>query len=427
MLPAIDPSRQEGLSGREKLCARLTITVAGICALLAPSRLNAQQPLSLNEAISSALTSPAAQVFEEQLNETRAQVRQARLGPNPRLFLQSEDLRPWDSRFSFTEQTEEYGYLTQSFELDGKRKKRIGLAESDVRTAESERDLKRQQLAASVAASYWRAVSAESVVSLLDKDVAEIDDIVRYHKERVDAGAMKGVDLIRVQIERDRVYLSLQTARRDAALARAELFRQIGRHDFSNVRLTDDIAAMPSRPPLDVQAVLNRRIDLRIAQQQLAAAQANLRLQHAVGTPDLDLSAGYKRNNAYNTLYTAMNIQLPFRNRNQGEIERAQAHVRLAEDQLRQAEMAARADVEASRTAYEQQLEIVQHTLPEMRERARQNLAIMTEAYRIGGVDLLRYIDAERTEIDVEMTALRTLTEFQQSAVRLQIATGERP
>ncbi|SEC53644.1 TolC family protein [Terriglobus roseus] len=414
-------------SGESKSLRARTFGYATAAALFALPHLIAQQPLSLTDAITSALSSPAAQVFDEQLNESRAQVRQAGLGLNPRLYLQSEDLRPWDSQFSFTTQTEDYGYLMQTFELDGKRRKRVGVAEADLHVAQTERDLKRQQFIASVAASYWKAVSAQSIVDLLQQDIAGVDEIVRYHKERVDQGAMRGVDLIRVQIERDRVYLSLQTAQRDAALARAELFRQIGRQDFSTIRLTDDIANVQMLPPVDVQTALSRRYDLKIAEQQLASAQANLRLQHAVATPDLDLSAGYKRNSADNTLYTAMNIQLPVRNRNQGEIERAQAQVRLAEDQLRQAQMAAKADIDAARVSYQQQLEIVQHTLPDMRYRARQNLTIMTEAYRIGGVDLLRYIDAERTEIDVEITALKTLTEYQQSAFRLQIATGERP
>jgi cobalt-zinc-cadmium efflux system outer membrane protein len=62
-----------------------------------------------------------------------------------------------------------------------------------------------------------------------------------------------------------------------------------------------------------------------------------------------------------------------------------------------------------------------------MRDRARQNLTILTEAYRIGGVDLLRYIDAERTEIDVEVTAIRTLADFHQAALRLQFALGVQP
>ena len=62
-----------------------------------------------------------------------------------------------------------------------------------------------------------------------------------------------------------------------------------------------------------------------------------------------------------------------------------------------------------------------------MREHARQNLQINTEAYRIGGIDLLRFIDAERTEFDVEVSAVRTLMQLQQSAVQLQLAYGVQP
>ncbi len=386
-----------------------------------------QQSLTLTDAIDAALAGPAVATFDEQVNESRAQVRQARLGPNPRLFLQSEDLRPWSSQFSFTTQTEDYAYLSQSFELNRKRAHRVDVAEANLRTAEDGRELNRQQFVSRVAAGYWGVVSTQSVAALLQKDIADVDAIVRYHQERVDAGATRGVDLIRVQIERDRLYLSLQTAQREATLARAELFRLIGRQDFDSIQLTSDLAAIRDLPPADMQTALSRRLDLKIARDELASAQANLRLQKAVATPDLDLAAGYKRNSADHTLYASMNMQLPFRNRNQGEIERAQAQVRLAEDQLRQTEFAARSDINTAHTLYQQQYELVQHTLPQMRSRARQNLDIVTEAYRLGGVDLLRYIDAERTELDVEVSALRTLADFQQSAVRLLIATGERP
>ena len=62
-----------------------------------------------------------------------------------------------------------------------------------------------------------------------------------------------------------------------------------------------------------------------------------------------------------------------------------------------------------------------------MRANAKENLRLMTEAYRIGGVDLLRYLDAERTEFDVEVSALKTLAEYQQAALRLQLSYGVRP
>ncbi len=81
----------------------------------------------------------------------------------------------------------------------------------------------------------------------------------------------------------------------------------------------------------------------------------------------------------------------------------------------------------AAQEAYTHQQAVVRDILPDMRARAKQNLAIMDDAYRTGGVDLLRYLDAERTAFDVEVSALRTLADFQQAGLRLQLAYGVQP
>jgi outer membrane protein, heavy metal efflux system len=126
-------------------------------------------------------------------------------------------------------------------------------------------------------------------------------------------------------------------------------------------------------------------------------------------------------------MFGGVQIQLPFSNRNQGEVQRSQANLQFAQDQLQQVEMSVRADVSSAEEGYSRQREIVEHVLPDMRSRAQQNLAIMNDAYKTGGIDLLRYIDAERTAIDVEMSALRSLADYQQSTLRLTLAYGARP
>ena len=85
------------------------------------------------------------------------------------------------------------------------------------------------------------------------------------------------------------------------------------------------------------------------------------------------------------------------------------------------------ADVAGAQEAYTHQQKVIRDLLPDMRARAKQNLAIMDDAYRTGGVDLLRYIDAERTAFEVEVSALHTLADFQQAALRLQLAYGVSP
>ena len=173
--------------------------------------------------------------------------------------------------------------------------------------------------------------------------------------------------------------------------------------------------------------MLAQRPDVAAAQDAVAAAEADLKLQKSLGVPDLDLLGGYKRNSGVNTLYTALQIPLPVRNRNQGEVQRAQANIQIAQAQLEQVKLTVQADISAATEAYTREQEIVQKTLPDMQSHAKENLAIMSDAYKTGGIDLLRYIDAERIEIDVEVNALRMLSEFHQAAVRLQLAYGEQP
>lgn len=407
--------------------ARCCTPIAEALLCLLPGARCGAQELRLREAINQALTSPEARAAAAQTDEAQGQLRQAGLGLNPRLFLQSEDWRPWGKDFDYGTQTENYAYLSQTFETDGKRHKRVALAEARVGEARAQEQVMRFTLVGRVAAAYWNAAVLQRTVALLQEDMQAADEMVRYHKERVDAGAMRGVNLLRMQIERDRLELTLRSTEREAAQARLELFKQMGRPAMANVHLSDPVEAMAMVEPMPADAVLARRPDLLEARQAVLAAEADAKLQRANGVPDLDLLGGYKRDAANNTGYGSLQIPLPMRNRNQGERERAEASVRYAQESLQALESRVRAEVEQSETSYTQQRDIVQNLLPDMRAKAKQNLQLMTEAYRIGGVDLLRYLDAERTEFDVEVSALRTYAELQQAALRLQLSYGKQP
>jgi cobalt-zinc-cadmium efflux system outer membrane protein len=415
------------ISARKKRAFPLLPVAAGFAALLNSIAAYGQIGLSLHDAILQAQNSPSARMAQAQIDEAHGQVTQAGLRPNPRLYLQSEDLRPWANNFDFSNNTEDYGYLSQTIETAGKRSRRLQLANANMQQTEADRTLQMQQIAGRAAASYWNTVSTAQISKLLQQDLSAVDDMVRYHQERVAAGAMRGADLLRMQIERDRLFIALEAARREAVLARVDLGRQIGRPLNEDVVLSDSIDAPDPVPYEDLATVLAERPDVTLAEDGVTAAEADLKLQKSLGVPDLDLLGGYKRNSGANTLYGGLQIPLPFGNRNQGQVQRTQASIRLAQNQLEEAKLMAQTDVAAATEAYTREQEIVEKTLPDMRARAKQNLAIMSDAYRTEGVDLLRYIDAERTEMDVEVNALRTLAEYHQSALRLKLAYGVQP
>ena len=112
---------------------------------------DAHSSLSLHDAIQQSQASPQARIGQDQVDAVRGSVVQAGLRPNPRLYLQTEDLRPWDDNFDFPNTTEDYAYIGQLFELGGKRSRRLDLAKANVRQAEANQMLLSQQIAGGVA------------------------------------------------------------------------------------------------------------------------------------------------------------------------------------------------------------------------------------------------------------------------------------
>ena len=70
---------------------------------------------------------------------------------------------------------------------------------------------------------------------------------------------------------------------------------------------------------------------MRLSRAALEQARANLRLQHPNAKTDPDAQLGYKRTAGFDTLYAAVQIPLPVRNRNQGQIEAATVELKVAD------------------------------------------------------------------------------------------------
>ena len=395
---------------------------------LALTAARAQQPLTLAEAVRTGLSqSPAAHASADQMLVADAAVRSARLRPNPRLYLQSEDLQPWNSNSSFADNTEDYGYVSQSFELDGKRGKRIAYAERGVERGQSEHTLTLERLAGEIAMAYWAAEAAETSAAAWAEQLDAFNRLTEYQGARQQAGALAGVDLLRTQIERDRVALTASQAARDAENSRIELGRAMGLSAPEKAPLAERLEAERPMALLPPQTALAARPDVIAAHQSVAEAEANARLQHAYGVPDLDLLAGYKRDVGVDTAYGGLQIDLPFFNRNQGEIARTAAAERLAEDELAMTETTASAEIATAQNSYRREQGLVHTLVPGMQERSERDVAILADAYRSGGADLLRLLDAEGARISTRLLAIQTWLAFQQSIVTLEMAYGEQP
>ena len=398
--------------------------------LLIPFSLAAQQLLTIDEAVSTALAGhPLLAAGRQRITSASGQRRQAGLLSNPRLLLQAENLRfPGNTPYLFTRDTDFFAFLQHTLESSGKRGKRVELASQGLRRAELELDVLSRQVAFRVRHAYWAATGAQRAHELFMESQKNFQQIVEYHENRVREGAMAEVDLLRVRLESGRIMLSANSAKLDAERARILLFREMGGSKFPEVRLSDPLELNDDRLLLtDVDQAVQRRAEVLLARAQIEQARGALILQQANARPNYDVQFGFKRTGGLDTMLGGFQTELPFLNRNEGNIESAAADIKTAEANLAAAEAIVRAEVAAAQVEYEMRRRQISEFLGRLREQAAETTRIAQAAYRLGGADLLRLLDAERLHIEIELIHYRALMEYRQSIVALETALGNQP
>ncbi len=400
-----------------------------LTAILFPALLFGEQPLTLDEAVKTALaTHPALAAGRQAVEAARGLERQARLTFNPRLNLQVENLRIPGAPFVYGRETDNFAFLQQTFETAGKRGLRGGVASQQVRRNEIEVQILERQIRLRVTEAWWRALGAQRARDLIVETMNTFDQTVEYHRIRVREGAMAEADLLRVQVEAGRFALAANEAGLAVAQARIELLREMGQSNFPELRLEGALSPPGGDiawPPL--QQALSRRPEILLARAGLDQAHARVALEQANSRPNVDLLGGYKRSNGFNTAIAGLQVDLPFRNRNQGAIEAASAEVRVARANLAAAEALVEAETRAAKADFETRTVQVRDFLPRLREQAGETARIARGAYRLGGAELLRLLDAERLRLDIELLYTRAMADYAQSAARYRFALGELP
>ncbi|MBL8222473.1 MAG: TolC family protein [Bryobacterales bacterium] len=405
-------------------------TPAVLCTyLLASAAIAAETPLSLHDAVATALQEhPALQASADRVAVGEALRRQAALSPNPKLILQSENTRPYlNSSFVYWRDTDNFAYLQQTLETGGKKDRRVDLAAANIRRAELERELLRAQIAGRVKLAYWAAAGAGRIAALLREDRASFQRIIEYHEIRVREGAVAEADLIRVRLEGERLGIALNAADLEAERTRIHLFREMGRTEFPMATFADSMEPLPDTPAVDLEQALDRRAEVKLAMQMVDTARANLRLQQVTAKPNVDVLFGYKRATGYDSLIGGVQVDLPFQNRNQGNISAAESDIRVAESALAATKALVRAEIAAAGRDVEMRRKQLGESLQAMRKQAEDTARIAEAAYREGGADLLRLLDAQRVRIETQLFYQRALAEYRQSAVNLETALGVAP
>lgn len=371
------------------------------------------------------------ELLRDQQNITlaRAAVRQARQRINPEFEITSESYPVFEPQpGSFLNNQELTTRISQTIETAGKRGKRTLVAQNDLAATASDVQNTRRQLTLELKRRYYGVVLAEAQLHLAQELLQGFDDLIRLNEVRYKQGEISGLEFARIKAERLRFFNDLLESQLLLNNGRAALLELIGASDlnktFEAADSLETSVTVPNRDELQRLALENRP-DFVAERQRLERNRSQLTLEKSLAVPNVSPSFGYKRDFGLNTLYAGVSIPLPLFNRNQPGIARASADITRQDFELQRVRLSVQREAFEAQQSFSTQSQRVAAIESEYVPIARRARDSAEQSYRLGELDLIGLLDAERVYSETLTTLNQALYDRRIALAMIEAAVGK--
>jgi cobalt-zinc-cadmium efflux system outer membrane protein len=378
------------------------------------------------------------QAARQMIAEARGRLLQAGLKANP--MLETSGTRAVNS----PDNNLMIGLLLP-LELKGRRRARTDVAEREIELREAEvKDFERR-LAADVQLKFSVVLAAKRNLKLTDDLLALTRDLLRLVNARVQEGKSAPLEANLLAVELSRIEAMRIGVESQLEVAIFDLRKTVGVNSDEPLELVGDFVTerqIPTRSELIVLALKNRP-DLAAARAQENLTAAQLDQARVEGKVDASVFANYERmssgygvrgfNDAgalvpvtgiFHNLTFGVRVQLPTRNKNQGNIETAVAAVEAARLRREFAETVARNETAAAQIRFERANQAIAGYRENVLKQAQKNLDVIRMAYEFGQKTVLDYIAEQRRFVELETGFTSLLKESFDALIEIERAVA---
>ncbi len=404
--------------------------------LAVPATAAAQTPaarLSMPDAVRLALEHNH-QLASQRLNVdvSKADEITAALKPNPVFTSVNENFPVFSpSQLTLNNVANNQNYvesLSYLFERGGKREKRTLVARDTTEVVAKTTVDAERQLTFQTQQAFINVLLAKSTLSFARDNLKNFSDVVELNRQRMIAGALAEADFAKISLQKLQFEQDVSSSEVALVQAKAALRLDVGfeavTEDFD---VDGDLAY--ARYPLALddlkREALATRPDLLAAQSSLRLAQDSVALAFANRARDLTGEVEYDRAGDFNALGFGIAIELPFHDRNQGNIAHSQVAVRQAVESEIQARVSVLTDVVTAYASFQTNEKVIALYQSGYLEQARQSLETTQYVYQRGSGSLLDLLDAERTYRATQLAFRQALAAYMTSAQQINFAVGK--
>lgn len=399
-------------------------------AVSAQEQVAVPENLTLTDALQLAMkNNPILQRDRQNMTIAHANVRQARQLPNPEFDVSSESYPVFESNpGSFWNNQELIFRAGQTIETAGKRSKRTRVAQQELLATGSDVRNTEREIRLEVKGRYFAAVLAKTQLSLAQEILKQFDEVIRLNEARFKQGELSGLEMNRIRAERLRFYSDVLDSNLQLANSKTALLEVLGAGDLTGkFDIVETLAAAVQPVQLSElqQLALQSRPDFVAAQQRLERNQREVEVQKAEAMPNVTPSFGYKRDFGLNTAAFGITLPIPLFNRNQGGITKASAQVEQQRYEVTRSLLAVRREVQQGYQTLESQAERLRALEKEYVPAAKKAHEIAQESYRLGALDLIGLLDAERVYRETLRAYNVALFDYKIAVFQLEASVGK--
>lgn len=327
------------------------------------------------------------------------------------------------------------GGVSVSYEVDlfGRNRAGVNAAKANLRSTMYDRDALSLVVKGDVAKTYFQILNLRERMALANNNLDNSRQVLRIVEARYNAGSASALDVSRQKTSLSTAQAAVTALENQAQLAENALSILLGQAP-SNLKLkTKSLRAVniPKIPVAQPSSVVEQRPDIRVEEENLIGANADIGAAKAAFFPSLNLTAGASftksplSDPASSAASLAASVLAPiFRGGElKGGVERAEARQRELVQNYHKTVLTSMREVEdalsAARAAKSREV-----SLAEAMQEARRAYNLSRDLYEAGAVDFQTMLDSERTVINAEDSHASVRLEVLNAAVDLYKAVG---
>jgi len=355
----------------------------------------------------------------------------AALKPNTN-FLSTNELFPvftpsmltWDN---FVNNQNFVQSLTYLFERGGKREKRTQVARDTTTVASQTTTDAERQLTFQTEQAFINVLLANSTLDLARENLKNFENVVDVNRERMRAGDLAESEFYKISLQKLQFEQDLSAAEVAVVQAKAALRQNVGYES-----LTDDFEVIGDlnyrKYPVTLDDLkrdaLAARPDWLAAQSGVSLARHTQDLAFANRARDINGGIEYDRAGSLNAIGFTVSVDLPFHDRNQGNIAHAKVAIAQATEQQEFLRSTVLTDVVNAYATFQTSEKVVALYQSGYLDQAKQSLDITTYVYQQGSGTLLDLLDAERTYRSTQLAYRQALAAYMTSVQQINLAVG---